>query len=163
MPRGIENWRSSTRSSRRVPSRASALGSGKTCMNDDPLLLDTNVLVYAYDRAEPVKQRRAKAILSRIEKAGCGVLSTQVLLEFFSAVTRKLTERMTAREGYSHLREYVRSWKVLSVTPEIVMESARGVVEYQFSIYDAQVWATAKENDLSIVLSEDFSHGSRIE
>jgi predicted nucleic acid-binding protein len=132
-------------------------------MNDDPLFLDTNILVYAYDRSEPVKQKRARVILGRIEESGSGALSTQVLIEFFSVVTRKLTERMSAQEGYSHLREYVRSWKVLSVTPEIIIESARGVAEYKFPIYDAQIWATAKENGISIVLSEDFSHGSGIE
>jgi len=132
-------------------------------MRDDPLLVDTNILVYAYDRSEPAKQSRARTILSRLQRLGAGVLSTQVLVEFFSAITRKLTERMTAQEGYAHLREYARSWKVVSVTPEIVLESGRGVAEYQLPIYDAQLWATAKQNDISVVLSEDFSHGARIE
>jgi len=134
-----------------------------TCMNGEPLLLDTNILVYAYDRSEPVKQRRARVILDRLGREHAGVLSTQVLVEFFSAVTRKLVERISTQQAYYHLREYVRSWKVLSVTPEIVLEAGRGVAEYQFPIYDAQIWATAKLNQIGIVVSEDFSHGSRIE
>jgi len=132
-------------------------------MNADRFLVDTNVLIYAYDRSEATKQLRAREVLSRLVDEGSGVLSTQVLAEFFSAATRKLPERMTPREGYVHLQEYARSWRVVSVTPEIILESARGAVEYQFPFYDAQLWATAKHNRIPRVLTEDFSHGTRIE
>ncbi|HEV2492974.1 MAG TPA: PIN domain-containing protein [Terriglobia bacterium] len=132
-------------------------------MHADRFLVDTNILVYAYDRSESVKQVRARQVLSRLVEWGTGVLSTQVLAEFFSAVTRKLTERMTPLEGYARLQQYARSWRVVGLTPEIILESARGVVEYQFPFYDAQIWATAKQNQISRVLSEDFSPGRRIE
>jgi predicted nucleic acid-binding protein len=132
-------------------------------MTGDRFLIDTNILVYAYDRSEPTKQIRSRQILNWLVASGSGALSTQVLAEFFSVVTRRLPEKMSPREGYVHLQEYVRSWKVVGLTPEIILESARGAVTYQFPFYDAQIWATAKLSRIPTVLSEDFSHASRIE
>jgi predicted nucleic acid-binding protein len=132
-------------------------------MNADRFLVDTNVLVYAYDRSGGAKQVRAREVLSGLATRSAGVLSTQVLAEFFSAVTRKLPDRMTPREGQRHLQHYARSWRIVGLTSEIILEAARGVVEYQFPFYDAQIWATAKEIRIPKVLSEDFSHGTRIE
>src|SRR3974377_26181 len=132
-------------------------------MTVDRFLVDTNILVYAYDRSEPTKQIRSRQILNWLVTAGSGALSTQVLAEFFSAVTRRLPEKMSPREGYAHLQEYVRAWRIVGLTPEIILESARGVVTHQFPFYDAQIWATAKLSGISAVLSEDFSHASRIE
>lgn len=45
----------------------------------------------------------------------------------------------------------------------IVQEAIRGVVEHKFSYWDAQIWATARLNQIPIVLSEDFSHGRFVE
>jgi predicted nucleic acid-binding protein len=132
-------------------------------MSGERFLVDTNILVYAYDRTEYTKQGRSRQILDWLYRKGLGVLSTQVLGEFFSAVTRRLAEKMPAQDGYAIIKDYASSWKVLPMTVEIIRESARGVVEYQFSFYDAQIWATAKLNGIPEVLSEDFSHGRRIE
>lgn len=132
-------------------------------MTGDRYLVDTNILVYAYDRSEPTKQIRSRQVLNWLVTSGSGTLSTQVLAEFFSAVTRRLPEKMSPREGYAHLQEYVRSWRVVGLTPEIVLESARGAITHHFPFYDAQIWATAKLSGIPTVLTEDFSHASRIE
>jgi len=60
-----------------------------TVAPSEPGFLDTNLLVYPYDRSEPEKQRRAHAVLTRLAAAQAGVVSAQVLAEFFVAVTRK--------------------------------------------------------------------------
>ncbi len=54
------------------------------------VLVDTNVLVYAYDRAKPERQQRAFEVLDFLSMSNTGVLSTQVLSEFFVAVTPKI-------------------------------------------------------------------------
>jgi len=129
----------------------------------DRFLVDTNVLVYAYDRSEHTKQRRALEVLDQLVRLNSGVLSTQVLGEFFRVVTRKIPEPVSLEEGRQHLREYVRSWSVVSITPDVVLESARATAEHQMAYYDAQLWATAKAYQIPTVLSEDFSHGTRLE
>lgn len=129
----------------------------------DRFLVDTNVLVYAYDRSEHEKQRRAREVLDRLVTLNSGVLSTQILGEFFRVVTRKIPEPVPLEEGRQHLQEYVRSWNVVSVTPDIVLESARATAEHQLAYYNAQLWATARAYRISTILSEDFSHGARLE
>ena len=63
------------------------------------VFVDTNVLVYAYDRSEPEKQRRALTVLDHLVLTGTGAISTQVLAEFFVAVTRKITYPLSVGEA----------------------------------------------------------------
>ncbi|MBM4430240.1 MAG: PIN domain-containing protein [Chloroflexi bacterium] len=129
---------------------------------NDSFLIDTNVLVYAYDRSQPDKQRRALELLDRLVLGG-GVLSTQVLGEFFVTVTRKIPAPLSAREGYERIQNYVRAWTVLSVTPLIVLEAARGVQQHHLSYWGAQIWATARLNQIPVILSEDLPHGTTLD
>jgi len=125
----------------------------------DRVLVDTNVLVYAYDRAAPVKQKKALEVLDWLVATSLGVLSTQVLAEFFVTVTNKITEPLPADEAESRVHNLARSWPVIEVTAMIILEAARGVRVHRFSYWDAQIWATAKLNQIPVVLSEDFSDG----
>lgn len=127
------------------------------------ILLDTNILVYAYDRSEPEKQQQAFSILQQLVTAKTGVLSTQVLAEFFVAVTRKIQLPLSAAQAYERIGNYLHSWTVVEVNGWVVLEAVRGVRDYQFSYWDAQIWATAKSNQISVVYSEDFNVGAVIE
>jgi len=129
----------------------------------DKVLVDTNVLVYAYARSEPEKQRRALEVLDRLAVSGTGVVSTQVLAEFFVAVTRKIAAPLSVAEAYERVQNYLQSWTVLDVTGMVVLEAARGVRDHQFSFWDAQIWATAHLNQIPVIFSEDFSAGQVIE
>jgi len=51
-------------------------------------------------------------------------------------------------------------WPVLDVTSQIVIEAMRGVREYQFAFWDAQIWASARLNQIPVILSEDFNAGA---
>ncbi len=124
-------------------------------------LVDTNVLVYAYDRSEPEKQKKALRLLDELVLAGRGVLSVQVLGEFLVTAVRKLAKPLSAQQAYDRVVNYIESWPVLEITPQIVLEAARGVRAHKLSYWDAQVWATARLNQIANVLSEDFSHGSK--
>lgn len=129
------------------------------------VLIDTNILVYAYDRSEPQKQKLALASLDRLATTRTGVLSTQILGEFFVAVTspRKIAAPLSLDEGYERLHNFSRAFVVLEITRLIVLEAARGVRDRSFSFWDAQIWATARLNQISVVYSEDFNVGSVVE
>ena len=129
----------------------------------DSVFVDTNVLVYAYDRSEPEKQRRALEILDRLAITGAGVLSTQVLAEFFVAVTRRIPTPLSVVEAYERVKNYLQSWAVVELTGMIVLEAARGVRDHHFNFWDAQIWATARLNQIPAVFSEDFQVGAIIE
>jgi predicted nucleic acid-binding protein len=121
------------------------------------ILVDSNILVYAYDRSEPGKQAQAAIILDQLLITGVGILSTQVLAEFFVAVTRKITQPLPIDRAFESLSNYAASWEVLEMNSLNVLEAARGVREHSFSYYDAQIWAVARMNQVPVVFSEDFN------
>lgn len=127
------------------------------------VLIDTNVLVYAYDVSEPEKQRRALDVLRGLAERETGVVSTQIMAKMFVVLTRKLSSPLSAEQAVRSLERHTRTWQVVSVTDFIVLEAARGVRDHAMSFWDAQVWATAKLNQIPVVLSGDFASGSVIE
>ena len=127
------------------------------------VLLDTNILIYLFDLFEPDKRRQATALVEALINSDNGAISTQVLVEFASVVTRKLKTPLTSAEAYIRVEELIRTWEVIEVTPLTVLEAVRGVRDYGFSIWDAQIWATALLNKIPLVLSEDFNTDAVIE
>ena len=128
-----------------------------------PILIDTNVLIYLFDQNEPVRQSRATEVLDQLELMGLGRLSVQNLAEFFSVSTRGLSPPLSPDEALDQVNLFTRVWPVFDLTPLIVLEAARGVRDYQMSYYDAQIWATAHLNQISVIFSEDFNVGATIE
>lgn len=126
------------------------------------LLVDTNVLVYAYDRSEPVKQRQSLDLLNALANDP-GYLTTQVLAEFLVIVTRKIASRLSIADAARRVSNYVATWTILPVTSAIVVEACRGVQVCGLSYWDAQLWACARAEGLKVILSEDFADGTAIE
>lgn len=129
----------------------------------DRVFLDTNVLIYAFDRGEPVKQKRAQELLQLSLDTGCGLMSTQVLGEFMSVATTKIQDPLSVREAELEVRRFLEAWHVALVTEMVLLEAARGMKEFRFPYWDAQVWATALLNQAPLVLSEDFQDGFEAE
>ena len=126
-------------------------------------LVDSNILVYAFDAAASDKQVRAVQLLEAIEPTGRGMLSTQVLGEFFRVVTERIAHPLTPAQARLELERLLAAWPVLSVTGPVVIEAARGVRDHRMSYWDAQIWATARLNQVDVVLSEDFQEGRLLE
>lgn len=126
-------------------------------------LVDTNLLVYIYDRSEPAKQKIAETLYDRLTLSGRGVISTQIMAEFFNVATRRLSQPLPPEVAYRRLENYQRSWDVVNMTPTIVLEAVRGVIDHQLSFWDALIWATAKLNQIPVILSEDFRSGASLE
>jgi len=120
------------------------------------VLIDTNVLVYAYDRSEPAKQIRAAELLDALASSGQGVLTTQVLAEFFVVVTSRIAPPLPASVALGRVQRLCESWRVLDITPLVVLEAIRGVQDYQLHYWDAQLWAAAKLNQIRFVFTEDL-------
>jgi predicted nucleic acid-binding protein len=121
-------------------------------------LVDTNVLVYAYDSSDAVKQERAAEVLSVLADRGLASLSAQILGEFFVVTTRRIAQPLSSAEAERSVINYLRSWPVCELTAWTVLEAAVGVRRHRLSYWDSLVWATAKLNEIPTVLSEDFEH-----
>lgn len=124
------------------------------------VLVDTNLLVYAWDPGEAHKQERAIATLDGLHSAGSGRLSVQSLAEFFASVTRGAKPRLTPAQAAEQVEGLAASWPVLDVTPLVVIEATRGVEDHHLAYWDAQLWATARLNQVPVIFSEDFASGS---
>jgi predicted nucleic acid-binding protein len=126
-------------------------------------LLDTNVLIYAHDRSEPEKQQQALRVLDRAQSTEAGALTAQVLAEFFSTATRKLTATLTPDDAARQVELLARVWPVFDLTTFTILEAIRGTRTYQMAYWDAQIWASARLNQIPIILSEDFDSGAVLE
>jgi predicted nucleic acid-binding protein len=127
------------------------------------ILLDTNVLVYAFDAGDPGKQTDAQRLLKTVQPTGVAALSAQVLAEFFRVVTSKLQPAVPVADAVKLVGDLAQSFSVWSIEDIVVLEAARGVRDHQLSYWDAQIWATARLRGARLVLSEDFTNGVTIE
>ena len=127
------------------------------------VFVDTNILVYCYDRANSAKRIRAIETVDQVVKSRAGAISTQILAEFFTTVTRKLAAPLSSDDAWGRLKHYAAIWTVLGLTPQVVLEAVRGVRELRLSYWDAQIWAVARLHRIPVILSEDFQHGSFLE
>ncbi len=127
------------------------------------VLVDTNLLIYAHDRGEPEKQAQSIQVLEHLERENRGVLSVQCLAEFFSITTRGKFPKLTVAQASDQVINLIASWTVLDLTSQIVQEATRGVRDHQLGYWDAQIWATAKLNQIPVIFSEDFRVGQSLE
>ena len=127
------------------------------------ILVDTNVLIYSYDRADPVKQHRALSVLDELTTREAGALTTQILGEFLVTVVRKPAVPLPLEGALDEVARYLRSWHILDVTSRVVEEAIRGVRAYCLNYWDAQIWAAARVYGLSAIFSEDFAIGAELE
>lgn len=129
----------------------------------DAILIDTNVLVYAYDVNDAARQDRSHQVLRQLGAMAVGRLSVQCLAEFFSVVTRKLKLPLTPAEALQQMELLSQAYPVLDLTLPVILEAARGVRDHQLSYYDAQLWALARLNQIPFVFTEDFTDGQMLE
>ena len=126
------------------------------------IMLDTNILVYVHDQNAPQKQERARQVISGL-KADIVRIGAQNLAEFVNVVIKKLRPPLTAAQAYEEALLFAQSWPVFDLTPQIVLEAARGVRDHQLSYYDAQIWAAARLNQVTVIFSEDFQDGQTLD
>ena len=126
-------------------------------------LVDTNILVYLYDQQASDKQSQTLLLLDYLAQEHLGIISTQVLAEFFWVATRKLANPLTLDEATTSVNRYLDTWIVLDVTASVIREACRGVQAYQLLYWDAQIWAVAHLHQIPVVLSEDFQNNQVIE
>jgi predicted nucleic acid-binding protein len=121
---------------------------------------DTNILVYADDKASPSKQRRALDLVAEHRRARTGVVSLQVLQEYFVTITKKLrVEPGIARRKVELLAEFdVAAPEVSDILAAIDLHRLHG-----FSFWDALVLRAAKQAGCSVLLSEDMQDAREID
>jgi predicted nucleic acid-binding protein len=126
------------------------------------ILIDTNILVYAHDADEAQKRQRAINALEYLGVSHVGRLSVQCLSEFVSIVTRSKKPLLTISQATQQVEWLISTYPVLDINVEVVIEALLGVRHYQLAFWDAQLWATARLNQIPVIFSEDFNTGSSL-
>ena len=127
------------------------------------ILIDTNVLVYMFDRKVQDKRAQAIKVLNALQTNQLGCMSVQCISEFIRATTRGPVPRLSPREAVTQADWIMNSYPIYPLTSTVIRVAYRGYVEYNFSYYDAQIWACAFLNQIPVIFSEDFSDGQMIE
>jgi len=122
--------------------------------------LDANILVYAQDRDSAAKRRRSREVIAALAEAGTGVISTQVLQEFYVAVTRKLGVAPLAAK--SVLRTF-RVFEIVQTSPDLIDSAIDGSVLNGIAFWDALIVAAAAASGCAVVYSEDLNAGQVIQ
>ena len=123
--------------------------------------VDTNILLYAHDRQAGARQAQAAALLISLWENQTGVLSTQILQEFFVNVVRKIKPPLAIPQAREIVRNYS-VWVTHDTRPDEIVRASEIMELAGFSFWDSLVIASAERSGAEILYSEDLQHGQRI-
>jgi predicted nucleic acid-binding protein len=124
--------------------------------------VDTNLWVYRFDQRDPRKSLFAARWLRDLASKHDVVVSTQVLIELRSVLTRKLEPAFSAQDTRIAL-ESLSEFEVVSAHAALVLDAHELAVAEQLSWFDALIAEAALRSDCDVLYSEDFGHGRRLD
>jgi predicted nucleic acid-binding protein len=116
--------------------------------------VDTNVLIYAADHREAVKQAQADRLLARLAENDEIVVSAQVLAEYAAVALRKLREDPAA---VAQQLDAFATLEVVPVTARLVRHAVTLAARYEVSYWDAAILAAAETAGCGVIFSEDLN------
>lgn len=126
-------------------------------MIESNIFLDTNILVYLYsfDAKSVIAEKLIREHFNKI------CLSTQVLNELYSVMTRKKLKNQ--REAQTIIADLIENYRIFCLDEVCITRGITINITYQFSYWDSLIIAAALESDCSILYSEDLQHSQVIE
>lgn len=127
--------------------------------------VDTNILVYAFDKSEPEKNRKASRLLQQCFQGETMLaVSTQILSEFFVTVTKKIPKPLNCNDAKQIVQKIVefRGFAVLEVKPGTMVSAMSTCNETKAHYWDALIAETMKENKVFTILTENTEDFKRI-
>ena len=128
----------------------------------DKVFVDTNILVYAHDLDAGNKHDQAAEIVSQVWESRNGVLSTQVLQEFYVTLTRKVSSTLSKLEARKLVQKYSH-WHLVLNDLSIILQASEIEESNNISFWDALIVSAAYSQNVPTILTEDLNHGQIIE
>jgi predicted nucleic acid-binding protein len=126
-----------------------------------PAFVDANILVYAEDRDAGSKHTVARDLVTDLWRSGEGVLSVQVLQEFFVTVTRKVPRPLGSDKALAIVEQYL-TWRVVENTGDLLLAGIRLASTLKVSFWDALILQAARVEGCDRLWTEDLHHGQRV-
>ena len=130
----------------------------KSSMRERKVFLDTNIIIYAYDNSAGKKHEVAREILTGLWDSGLGVISTQVLQEFFINVTKKIPKPIDIDLAKGIIEDFLR-WDVVVNDGECLLDAIDILVEHNYSFWDSMIIQAAVKGGAELLLTEDLEDG----
>jgi predicted nucleic acid-binding protein len=128
----------------------------------DKIFLDTNVIVYAHDRSSGKKNTIAMEIMEYLWERKKGVISVQVMQEFYVCVTTKILKPLPLKVA-GNILEYLLNWDLIINDEYITIKAINLQEKYRFSFWDSLIVQSAIQSQAYTLFSEDLSDGQIIE
>ena len=128
----------------------------------DKVFVDTNILIYAYDLDAGEKNTVSSAIIKDIWENRSGIISIQVLQEFYVNVTRKIPNPLPKPKAREIIESYL-AWDLELNAVSTLLAASEIEERYNLSFLDALIVAAACNAKADKIITEDLNHGQRIE
>lgn len=130
---------------------------------NDRFFLDTNIFVYEMSSGVPSKQGVAGGLVQNALKSGKGVISFQVVQEFFSVAFRRFTPPMLSAEAEQVLAATFHPLLAVHSSYSLYAHALQLTHRCSLSWYDSLIVAAATEADCRILYTEDLQHGQQFD
>ena len=127
-------------------------------MPEDKAFIDTNIIIYAYDVTAGKKHETARTILTDLWDSGLGVISTQVLQEFFVSVVQKIPKPIDKQQAKEIVRDFLK-WHLVVNTGDSIIDAIDICLRFGYSFWDSMIIEAAIKGGAAILISEDLQDG----
>jgi predicted nucleic acid-binding protein len=123
--------------------------------------LDTNIFVYSFDSSAPKKAARSAALIRQAIETKAGMVSYQVVQEFFNLALRRFVQPMSGGEAEQYLATTFRPLLAVHSSHDLFGHALQLSSGHKLAWYDSLIVASAIQGRCNILYSEDFQHGGR--
>ena len=129
-----------------------------SCTSDEICLIDTNILVYAYDESEGKKHEICKRLIDECwrlrEKYS---ISIQNLSEFYVVITKKIENPVPMEMAKGIIEDIIefQNWILMDYDPRTILSAIELNMVYKVHYWDALIAATMRENEIFRIYTED--------
>src|ERR1035437_3634447 len=127
----------------------------------DRFFLDTNIFVYSFDQSAAAKARRAAQLIRKALTTQKGVISYQVVQEFFNVALRRFSQPMQVADAEQYLSTVFRPLLGVHSSQALYAEALHLHAQCRISWYDALIVSSAIQARCDLLFTEDLQHGQR--
>ena len=123
--------------------------------------LDTNLFIYTFDAKAPAKAKKAAQLIRRAADTGEGIISYQVVQEFFNVALRRFAQPMQPADASQYLGTVFRPLLTVHSSQALYAEALQLHAQSGLSWYDSLIVSSAMQAGCDVLYTEDLQHGQR--
>jgi len=127
----------------------------------DRFFLDTNIFVYSFDHSAAAKARKAAQLIRKALTTRKGIVSYQVVQEFYNVALRRFAQPMRQGDAEQYLATVFRPLLAIHSSQALYSEALRLQSQASLSWYDSIIVSAAIQAQCDVLFSEDLQHGQR--